>query len=359
MIRLYVLFLLCSASVATAQFSSHQQQQIKIGMLLTLSGPFASAGEDCRLGVNAALAIANSQSRFEIVFGDSKNDPTSAISEFRKMTDVDKVWAIYTHRGNVGMALNPASEKSSMPLLAAVGNKNFAKNNKFAIQIWPKSSEEGEFFANEFVEQGYKNVALIYTQDDWTTAVSDSFRDKYKALGGKILIDQSLVPTESDFKSLLLQVKSKQPEVVFFDALLPQIGPLVKQARELGVKSVIYSNFYAAKKEVLESAGASSLEGVRFVDIDTSLPTLGAKLSPIGDVTPSGLTVSSYLATLLLIQTINSDPGIQSKEDLYTALLQQKEIRTPDRIFSIKDRAVEIPLAIKKYHQGSVVLFDK
>ncbi len=344
-----VLILLAMSQAAT---SKAEQNPVKVGMLLTLSGNYASAGADCQKGIEAALSMVPQQSRFEAVYGDSKADPTTAVGEFRRLTDSDGVVAVYTHRSNIGMTLDPVSEKSGVPLLGAAGNQNFAKNNKFAFQIWPKSDEEGEFVANEILKRGHKRVALLSTQDEWTTAIADSFRKRIVASGGTIVFDQAFLPAETDFRTPITQLKSKSPDAIFVDTLLPQIGPIVKQARNLNLPGSLFSNFYTTKKDVLDSAGAAALEGVRFVDVDTDLPALKKKLSPDANVSPPGLTVASYLATLLIAQTLSDNPKIKTRDELYSSLLHQSEIKTPDGNFSVVDRCVKIPMVVKIMRDG-------
>ncbi len=330
---------------------------IKVGMLLTLSGNYASAGEDCRKGIDAALA--ETKSHLEVVYADSKADPSTAIGEFRKLTESDKVLAVYSHRSNIGMALNPVSAQASVPLLGAAGNHLFAKNNKFAFQVWPKSDEEGEFVASEFVKRGYKRIALLSTDDEWTSSIGESFRKKIAALGGTIVFDQSFIPADTDFRTAITMLKSKAPDAVFLDMLLPQLGPVIKQASEQRLSGALFTNFYVAKKDVLDTAGSAALEGVHFVDIDTELPALRKALSPDGTISPPGLTVASYLGTLLLAQTASELKGAATKESFYSALLNQQEIRATDRKFAITDRCVKIPLTVRVMRDGKPSAVDK
>jgi ABC-type branched-subunit amino acid transport system substrate-binding protein len=96
-------------SSAAAQSDTARPEKVKVGALLTLSGSFATAGEDCRRGIEAALAVSGARSSLDVIYADSKNEQTTAISEFRKLVQADKVLAVYTHRSTIGMALNPVS----------------------------------------------------------------------------------------------------------------------------------------------------------------------------------------------------------------------------------------------------------
>lgn len=333
-----------------AQTSS--PEKVRVGAILTLSGGFASVGEDCRRGIEAALDVSDARHRIEVVYADSRNEPVAAISEFEKLSASDNVKAIYAHRSTIGMALNPVSEKLQMPLLGAVAHKDFASGNPFAFQVWSTSDEEGEFLVEQWKKRAYKRIAILTTEDDWTLAVTNRVRSGLSEAGIQLVFEQAVQPTDTDFKSLIPRLKHAAPDVIFMNVVLPQISPLVKQFHQAGVQIALFSNMYAAKKDVLDALGADALEGIRFVEIDTVLPSLNKSLGLDPSLSAPGLSVASYLSTLLLAQAVKESAQIGSKSDMLTALFQQKELRTPDQIYPVKDRHVKFPLVLKVMRAG-------
>lgn len=324
----------------------------KIGVLLPLSGSYAPVGKDNREGIEAALAESKSPVGFEIVYADSKADPATAVTEFRKLTESDKVIAVFVMRGPVGMAINPLSRSAEMPLLGGVGNKGFAIHNKFAFQMWPKSDDEGAYIAARLKKQLFKTAAVITVQDDWPAAVSDGFRKGFADSDARIVSDHEVNPTETDFRTVLLQIRSKSPQVVFANIGLSQIGPFLRQAREMKLSVPIYSNFWVAKKEVIEAAGVSNIDGVRFVEMDTRRENLSKFTASQFSSTPSGATLSAYTAVLFLQQALSRNPNIQSAKELYAALLQHPEVQTQDGLLRLIDRCVEFPMVEKIMRGG-------
>lgn len=304
------------------------------------------------------MATAKSPPPLDIVYADSKADPVTGINEFRRLTDTENVFGVYVMRGAVGMPLNPLSQSSGVPLLGGAGNKDFSTVNKYAFQVWSRSDEEGTFLAQIFKDRGYDSVALLTVQDDWQSSVSDGFRAAIDKLGLKIVSDQEVIPSDSDFRSLLLKIKSSSPKAIFANLAVNQIAPFLRQARDLGISTKMYCNLWIAKKDVIESAGMDVLEGVRFVEMDTNVPGLRKFVLDKYSATPSGATVSAYAATLLLLQTLSSNSSISTREDLYAELLKQTEISTPDGAIPIVDRRVRFPLKEKILKNGKVELVD-
>ena len=358
MIRLIVSLLstgLLSFACLPAWASAEQTgaTPLKIGAILTLSGNFAAAGDDSRRGIEAALKSQEKSSDLEIIYADSRNEPSAAIAEYRKLVNVDHVAAVYTHRSSIGMALNPISLRDQSPLLGAVGHQDFAANNQFAIQVWPRAHDEGSYVAEEFKARKFERVAVMYTEDEWTSSVTDGFRSTLNKLGVTLVYDQSILPGDQDFRTQLLKIKSSAPDAIYFNFLLPQIAPAIKQAREISLQGTIYSNFYLAKKEVRDATGNEFLERVRYVELDNALPTLKRILGK--DESPPGLAVASYVSTLMLLQAASSEPRPSNATELMASLSQQKEVRTPDGAYPVEDRCVKFPLVVKVMRDGQFV----
>lgn len=267
--------------------------------------------------------------------------------------NVDHVAAIYTHRSSIGMALNPISLNNKIPLLGAVGHQDFASHNTFAIQAWPRANEEGRFVADDFKSRGLKRVAVLFTEDEWTSSVTEGFRSRLKELGITLVFDQSVLPGEQDFRTLLLKLKKRNPDAVYFNFLLPQIAPAITQSRAISLPGSFFSNFYLAKKEVRDAIAASALEGVRYIELNNELPNLRSRLGI--DESPPGLAVASYVSTLLLLQAVKVTPRPKNAAELYKALLRQKEVYTSDGKYPIEDRCIKFPLVIKVMKNGKLI----
>lgn len=325
----------------------------KIGMLLPLTGNYAAVGSDNRQGIEVALDFAQARNRVEAAFADSKAEAVTAISEFRKLIETEQVVAVFAMRGPVGMAVNPISRELGIGLVGGVGNKDFTLGNPYAIQAWPDSEREGQFLANTFSDLGTKRVAIITSQDDWPVAVTKALLSELEAKNISITSRQEVLPSETDLRSYVSQMKRSSPEIIFANLSLTQIAPFLKFAREQRLSVPIYSNFWAAKSEVIDAAGKDVTEGVRFVEMDTNLPFFRAALDAKFHSEPSGATLSAYAATLLLTQPIFKD--VKNSKDFASALLKETEVRTPDGPIPIQDRKIRFPLVIRVIENGKAV----
>ena len=334
---------LISLHTTTAQSVN---QKLRIGAVLTLSGNFASAGSDARSGIETALAELGNSSKIDITFADSKNEASNAISEFRKLASIDHVSAAYVFRAAMAMPLNPISKELGLPLLGAVGHNAFVPVNPFAFQMWPSAKDEGTFLSDQMVKHGHKKIAVVYSEDEWTIASTTEFRKAFGETKNDIVFDQSVLSSETDFQTILLKIKSSNPDGLYVHLILPQLARFFRQAHELHIHIPSYTNFYIAKKEVLEAAGSDAVQGINYYDIDAALSVLQEKVTSSTSIGVPPLTAVSYITTYMLNQAARESAS-SSTSDMYKALLNQHEIRTPEKSFLVVDRYLKIPLVFK------------
>ena len=336
---------------------------IKIGVIIPLTGNTAPLGEDCRQGIQLAADSAQNSSAIEFEYGDSLDDPKQGVSEFRRMTEVEKALGIIEFRGPVGMAINPLSLQKGVPLLGGVSNVHFTANNRYAFQLWPTSEDEGRLYSEHLIARGLMTVGFISLEDDYMSAVAEAFRREYQKLGGKILLDEEMPPSETDFLSVVSRLKRTAPAVILLNSNISQNALLVKRVREQGMTQPVVANFYISKPEALKIAGASA-EGVEFLEIATNPYTkLKERLeSKFKIKRPSGATLSCYSGAALVFQALRNAKAQSSihsmpstAEELYQALITESVINLEDLNLAITERRVQFPMAFKVIRSGAVV----
>lgn len=80
--------------------------------------------------------------------------------------------------------------------------------------------------------------------------------------------------------------------------------------------------------------------------MSTNLENLKLELKNRFNSTPSGATLSSYVATILIAQALK-DIKEPDPVKFYQSLLLQKEVKTRNGNFEIKDRFVQFPMVLR------------
>jgi branched-chain amino acid transport system substrate-binding protein len=118
--------------------------------------------------------------------------------------------------------------------------------------------------------------ALPYSQ-----GLSDSFREKFVALGGTIVADEKYESGGKglpDYQGVLTNIAKKSPEGLFLSGYFTEVGPITKQARANGIKATFLGGDGWDSDTILTSAGDAILGGFfcnHYNNLDTSAEVQG------------------------------------------------------------------------------------
>lgn len=335
------------------------EEPITIGLLVSLSGPYADIGEDCRRGIETSRQMYAPDDRvgshtLRFIYEDSQADPKVGVNAFKKLADEDRALAVVTMRSPIGMAVNPLSRQVHVPVLGGVGHKDFVSTNEYAFQHWPSTQKEGAVLADEIIRTHPKGIGVITAEDEWTMALTAGFKDRFIEKNGTIELAETVPPGEMDLGSLLTRAKRDVPGALFLNLGLAQGAATLRRAREVGYPGTIYSNFWAGDSKAIEAAGPAT-EGLLFPETKLELPKFKATLSKsFSPKRPSAMTFSCYAATAMVIQALKNITAIPNRENLYQELLSIKNIELLDEPLPMKDRRAEIAVVMKRIKNNAV-----
>ncbi len=241
---------------------------IKIGLLAPLTGPAAADGLSVQNSVKLALERVNAEGgllgkKVELASYDDRMDPKDAVALARKLIEQDRVVAVVPGSYSAPTrAVAPIFQEEKIPAVTAyavhpditkAGNYNF--RNGFLGMVEGKAAA----YAAVKMLKG-KRIALLVSDNDFGRELSKGFKyyiDKY-AKGKASIVSEQVYPfSEKDFKAYLSKIKQQNPDVIFSSGYYFQTGPVVKQAREMGIKAHILGEEGADSPKFLEIVGAS------------------------------------------------------------------------------------------------------
>lgn len=103
----------------------------------------------------------------------------------------------------------------------------------------------------------------IDSSSDYSKGLAKIFAEKFIANGGMI-IGEEILQKDQDFKSTLTKIKAINPDVVFIPAYYEEVGKIIRQAREIGIKSQLIGTDGWDDPKLIEIAGLSAVEGTFF-----------------------------------------------------------------------------------------------
>jgi branched-chain amino acid transport system substrate-binding protein len=222
-----------------------QKGTIKIAIQAPLSGEQAAIGESIKLG--AQLAVEESVKAFKtlgydlvLVPYDDQAKPEVGVANARNLIADPNVLLLIGHF-NSGVAL-PASEVYKDAMLAMISPANTAteitdRGYPNVNRVCGRDDVQGPVGAR-FAAQDLKLKSVYIIQDKtlYGQGVADNFRAEARKVGMKILGYEG-TEERSNFSPLIIPLKARNPDLVYFGGIYHQGGLLLKQLRERGVKA--------------------------------------------------------------------------------------------------------------------------
>jgi len=249
-----------------------------------LTGSIAHLGKDDENGVALAVQHANDKKltlggkpvTFKMVSEDDQADPKVGTTVAQKLVDA-KVAAVVGHL-NSGVTI-PASEiysKAGIPVISgSATNPTLTERGlKGVYRTVGRDDQQGPAIAAYIAgELKGKKVALVDDKTAYGEGLANEVEKALKAAKVTIVTRERTTDKETDFKAVLTKIKGKNPDVVFHGGMDATGGPMLKQARELGIKAVFAFGDGACTDEMAKLAGASA-EG--FTCSQAGLPAVAA-----------------------------------------------------------------------------------
>ena len=234
-----------------------------------LTGSIAHLGKDDENGVALALAQANDKKlvidgkpvTFKMMSEDDQADPKTGTTVAQKLVDA-KVAAVVGHL-NSGVTI-PASEiytKAGIPVISgSATNPTLTERGlKGVFRTVGRDDQQGPAIAAYIAsEMKAKKVAIIDDKTAYGEGLANEVEKFLKGAKVTIVSRERTTDKETDFKAILTKIKAKKPDVVFHGGMDATGGPMLKQARELGIKSAFSFGDGACTNEMAKLAGASA-----------------------------------------------------------------------------------------------------
>jgi len=348
---------ICSPPTTLAE----NQPSLKIGTLTALTGYSAKQGVLCKDVFEIALAEHESvgtiqKGRVELVVGDSQRKAGPALSEFKRMTAVNEISAIVLSGSPTGMGINASSKRKKIPILGAVGHKDFLPHNPFAYGIWPSTQAEGAATAKQLINDGKKKIAIVSAEDEWNLSLKEGFLHALNEKGLQAVYDEDVLREEQDFSSYITRLRTESPDAIFVNLVLGNSGVFIKKLREQKVSATIYANYFGTTAAEMVNAGEAA-EGVIGTKMKYDVKKLKKLLSKHGrpKADPNAIAFTCLATMELVLQAVEAYPHVANSEQLHDALLNTSSALVLGEKLLIKDRRAQFSFEYQVYRKGQWV----
>jgi branched-chain amino acid transport system substrate-binding protein len=252
-----------AASASTPKGGS-AASPIKVGVLTSLTGPFAAWGIQYRSG--AALAV-NEINRakgvkgrlLNLVVADDQSSPNGGIDGFRKLTQQDKVVSVGGLVGsNVALATAGLAESAQVPqfLVKAGANEILTQKSRYTFRTClPAADEVAGPILDLAQQRNLTSVGAIIADYAWGQSIKKSLETAFASAAGIKLIVKVAPLSTTDFTPYLRSMSGVGVIVATGDP--PGAGAILAQAGQLGIKAPVVGA-YSPYTLTAKAAGSAS-----------------------------------------------------------------------------------------------------
>lgn len=259
-----------------------QPSDVKIGVIMPISGPWARMGQLYVKGAELAVDHINAQggvkalggAKIKLIVYDAGDGTESAKNAAQRMVaqETDLVAASGAWLSSLTLAISEVTERAKLPLITgSIANQITERGLKYIFRSVPTGSSWIGQLSPAIMElaegaTGRKPASVVMIGDNTAAAANWSELFRKEALpqaGVKVLVDEVFTPPLSDATSLVQKLRRLKPDVfILLTTNVADSKLILEKLNEFGLKfPVVFPANPMASSEVPSLVAPAILEG--------------------------------------------------------------------------------------------------
>jgi branched-chain amino acid transport system substrate-binding protein len=239
-------------------------EDVKIGVIMPLSGNSASAGKADLAAIEVAAQIVNEGhpelkglpigttpglpklggAKLKLIAADHQGNPTEGQNQTLRMITQEHVVAMEgSYHSNVTFTATAVAERYGVPFVVgeSVAANITSRGFKWVFRTTPIAGDFGNAymeFLGDLKKAGHPaaTLAIVHENTDYGTSVGEAVRDAAKAHGIDVVADIPYNANGADVSPQVLQLKEKDPDAIVFVSYTADAILYMKTMKSLGYK---------------------------------------------------------------------------------------------------------------------------
>jgi len=371
--RAGVVLIGASLAFAAGLAPAAAQEELRIGLIAPVTGPFAQVGADMTNGFKMYLDEVKSNfagAKVTLIIEDSQAKPDTAVTKAKKLILEDHVQLL---AGGVlapeGYALAPVSTAEKTVYIASVPaaddlTQRQLGNYPYFIRTSWSSSQPNHPFGQWACDQGYKKIVIIGADYAFGYESAGGFQKAFEDCGGKIV--QKIWPPigTKDFGPYIPTIKA-DADAVYSLMVGPMALQFPKQLRQSGYTKPIVGGTVSYDEAALPFMGDEAIGDVSALQYSAGLQTpkneafVKAYRAKYGKV-PSYFSESNYTTALMIDAVMKETKGAFPGPEAFIAKMLALKVDATRGPVSFDDMRNPVQnVYIKKVEKTKMFGYDK
>lgn len=281
--------LLSAAMVLALAAPAAAQQEVKVGLLVPLSGIYARPGAVMRMGAEMGIEHINAQggiksmggAKMKLVVLDSGDSTEKAKAAAQRMVaqETDLVVATGAYLSSFTLAVTEVTERANLPVLTLSYSDMITERGfKYIFQTSATSGSQAEQSLPVLMKVAEaagvarpKTVAIITDNTAASISSVKPMKERLlKELGIQLVVDETFTPPLADATPLVQKVRAARPDMLFFlPTVISDAKLMLEKMNEFGLGQgripTISFGIAIAEPDMLKTMSPELLQGVMAV----------------------------------------------------------------------------------------------
>jgi branched-chain amino acid transport system substrate-binding protein len=311
-------------------------KEITIGSFAALSGPISVIGIPFYHGFQAYINSINDQGgiygrKINVLEADDQFNAAVTVPAVKKFVEEDHVYAVVAGLGTPGcVAVMDYLNDNGVPFVyqGSGVSKLAIPPKKYVFAVQPNYINEGQILVKYAIDNNWKNVALIYSNDDAGNEGKTGVETGIQKFGGKIVYEAPFPATETDFTSYMLKTKDSGADVLIIYTLSVALaGNALKTAKSLGLNQKIFLPYPHAGIVATAGDAAENVYVTGWVDFSNpndpgiqKFYSIWLKYYPKDNPVTFAYAVAGYVAGEIFVEALKRAGPYPTRDALVWAL---------------------------------------
>ena len=298
---------------------AHAADSIKIAMVIPATGPLTQYGDMVKEGVATAVEQINAAGgingkKIETTVVDDACEPKQGPVAANRVVN-DKIrYVIGPVCSGAAIAAAPIYNNEGVVVITPSATSpalTEGKNFHFIFRTIGRDDQQGPAAAKFIINKAKpKKVAVLHDKQSYGQGIAASVRDELKKANVEVALFEGINAGDSDYSAVITKLKSAGADFVYYGGYHPEMGLLLRQAAEQGLKVRMMGPEGVGNPEVNAIAGPA-VEGMLLtLPADFSAnPKNAAIVKAFKDKKrdPSGaFQLTAYAATQVILDSIKA-----------------------------------------------------
>lgn len=230
-----------TALMTGAAFAGGHAKEVKLGILIGLTGPIESLTGPMAAGAEMAMKeVTDSGMLLDAATVTPLRADTGCIDNGLATSNAERLIADGIHgliggdcSGVTGAILQNVAIPNGMVMISPSATSpglSTVEDKGLFFRTAPSDAREGEVMADVLTDRGIKSIALTYTNNDYGKGLSDAIISNFEAAGGTVTINAAHEDGKADYSAEVGALASAGGDILVVAGYLDQGGLGIIQA---------------------------------------------------------------------------------------------------------------------------------